>query len=34
MREWARDHGLLLANIALFLVFFGAMIFTGAAAYS
>ncbi|GAA1264409.1 DUF6766 family protein [Arthrobacter pascens] len=34
MREWARNHGLLLANIALFLVFFGAMIFTGAAAYS
>src|SRR3712207_4800563 len=34
MRRWAKEHGLLLANIALFLVFFGGMILSGAAAYS
>ena len=34
VREWTKDHGLLLANIALFLVFFGGMIVSGAADYS
>ena len=34
MRTWAREHGLLLANAGLFLVFFGGMILSGAAAYS
>ena len=34
MREWVKNHGLLLANILLFLVFFGGMVVTGAAAYS
>jgi uncharacterized membrane protein YjdF len=34
VRKWARNHGLLVANVVLFLVFFGAMILTGAAAYS
>lgn len=33
-REWVKDHGLLLANIVLFLLFFGGMIFSGAAEYS
>ena len=32
--EWVKDHGLLLANIALFLVFFGGMVVSGAAEYS
>ncbi|MEW9871550.1 DUF6766 family protein [Arthrobacter sp. HS15c] len=34
MRTWAREHGLLLANAGLFVVFFGGMILSGAAAYS
>ncbi|SDS64399.1 hypothetical protein SAMN04489743_0516 [Pseudarthrobacter equi] len=34
MRKWAKEHGLLLANLALFLVFFGGMILSGAASYS
>ncbi|HEX9085967.1 MAG TPA: DUF6766 family protein [Arthrobacter sp.] len=34
MREWVREHGLLLANIGLFLMFFGGMIVSGAADYS
>ena len=34
VRDWTKDHGLLLANIALFLVFFGGMVFSGAAEYS
>ena len=29
--EWAKDHGLLLANIGLFLAFFGGMVLSGAA---
>ena len=32
--EWARDHGLLLANVGLFVVFFGGMIVSGTAQYS
>ena len=34
MRTWAKEHGLLLANAGLFVVFFGGMILSGAAAYS
>jgi hypothetical protein len=34
MRTWAKEHGLLLANVGLFLAFFGGMILSGAAAYS
>jgi hypothetical protein len=34
MRKWAKEHGLLLANVGLFVVFFGGMILSGAAAYS
>src|SRR6478752_6549433 len=34
MRKWAKEHGLLLANIGLFLVFFGGMVVSGAADYS
>ncbi|MEV7634796.1 DUF6766 family protein [Pseudarthrobacter enclensis] len=33
MRKWAKEHGLLLANVALFLAFFGGMILSGAASY-
>ena len=29
MRNWARDHGLLLANVTLFVVFFVGMVLTG-----
>ena len=31
LRNWVKERGLLLANIGLFLVFFGGMIFSGAA---
>ncbi len=31
---WVKDHGLLLANIVLFLMFFGGMVVSGAAEYS
>jgi hypothetical protein len=34
MRKWAKEHGLLLANVGLFLVFFGGMILSGASNYS
>jgi hypothetical protein len=34
MRKWVKEHGLLLANAALFLIFFGGMILSGAASYS
>ncbi|KQQ92292.1 hypothetical protein ASF72_03640 [Arthrobacter sp. Leaf141] len=34
MGRWAKEHGLLLANAGLFLVFFGGMILSGAASYS
>ncbi|WP_426765094.1 DUF6766 family protein [Pseudarthrobacter sp. 1G09] len=34
MRKWAKEHGLFVANLALFLVFFGGMILSGAASYS
>jgi hypothetical protein len=32
--KWVKEHGLLLANIGLFLVFFGGMIVSGASSYS
>src|SRR6187549_364655 len=31
---WVKDHGLLLANVVLFLLFFGGMVLSGAAEYS
>ena len=34
MGKWAKEHGLLLANVALFLIFFGGMILSGASSYS
>jgi uncharacterized protein (DUF486 family) len=34
MRRWIHEHGLLLANVGLFLVFFVGMALTGARAYS
>jgi hypothetical protein len=34
MREWLRDHGLLVANLALFLIFFGGMILSGVRVYN
>jgi hypothetical protein len=34
VRNWIRDHGLLLANLALFLVFFGGMIASGYRVYN
>jgi hypothetical protein len=34
MRTWLRDHGLLLANLALFVVFIGGMALSGVRAYN
>ena len=34
MGKWAKEHGLLLANIGLFVVFFGGMVLSGASTYS
>jgi hypothetical protein len=34
MREWLRDHGLLVANLALFLIFFGGMALAGVRVYN
>ncbi|SDM00308.1 hypothetical protein SAMN04487913_12033 [Arthrobacter sp. ok362] len=34
MGKWVKDHGLLLANIGLFVVFFGGMVLSGASTYS
>ncbi|MBT2514928.1 DUF6766 family protein [Arthrobacter sp. ISL-30] len=34
MRDWIKDHGLMLANAGLFIVFLGGMIFSGASHYS
>ena len=34
MRTWLRDHGLLLANLALFVVFIGGMVLTGVRVYN
>ena len=29
MRAWLRDHGLLIANLLLFVIFFGGMVLSG-----
>ena len=34
MRTWLRDHGLLVANLALFVIFIGGMILTGVRVYN
>jgi len=34
MGRWFRDHGLLLTNLGLFVIFFGGMILTGVQAYN
>ena len=34
MREWLRDHGLLIANLALFVIFFGGMVLSGVRVYN
>lgn len=34
MAKWAKEHGLFIANMALFLVFFVGMVLSGAASYS
>lgn len=34
MGKWVKEHGLLLANIGLFVVFFGGMVLSGASTYS
>src|ERR671921_630572 len=34
MRTWLRDHGLLLANLALFLIFIGGMALSGHRVYN
>ncbi len=33
-RSWLRDHGLLLANLALFVIFFGGMVLSGVRVYN
>ena len=33
MREWLRDHGLLIANLLLFVIFFGGMVLSGVRVY-
>jgi hypothetical protein len=34
MRNWLRDHGLLVANLALFLIFFAGMVLSGVRVYN
>ena len=34
MREWLRDLGLLIANLALFVIFFGGMVLSGVRVYN
>jgi hypothetical protein len=34
MRDWLRHHGLLLANLALFVIFFGGMVLSGVRVYN
>ena len=34
MREWLRDHGLLIANLLLFVIFFGGMVLSGVSVYN
>jgi hypothetical protein len=34
MRTWLRDHGLLIANLLLFVIFFGGMVLSGVRVYN
>ena len=34
MREWLRDHGLLITNLLLFVIFFGGMVLSGVRVYN
>jgi hypothetical protein len=34
MRDWVRDHGLLIANLLLFMIFFGGMVLSGVRVYN
>ena len=34
MRAWLRDHGLLIANLLLFVIFFGGMVLSGIRVYN
>ena len=34
MRAWLRDHGLLIANLLLFVIFFGGMVLSGVRVYN
>jgi len=34
MRTWLRDHGLLIANLLLFVIFFGGMVLSGIRVYN
>jgi hypothetical protein len=34
MRDWLRDHGLLITNLVLFVIFFGGMVLTGVRVYN
>jgi hypothetical protein len=34
VREWLRDHGLLIANLTLFVIFFGGMVLSGVRVYN
>ena len=34
MREWLRDHGLLIANLLLFVIFFVGMVLSGFRVYN
>ena len=33
MRGWLRDHGLLITNVLLFVIFFGGMVLSGVRVY-
>ena len=34
MRAWLRDHGLMIANLLLFVIFFGGMVLSGVRVYN
>jgi hypothetical protein len=34
MRDWLRDRGLLIANLLLFVIFFGGMVLSGVRVYN
>jgi hypothetical protein len=34
MREWLRDHGLLITNLLLFVIFFVGMVLSGVRVYN